>query len=348
MGLLDRKRVTVPLPGLHVAVLFCTCSCEWASQLPWTSPDCGHHWATWHYPKLDNATFFDSESLPLFRLWRLDSTLTTQLVIHGFAASESTDTTFSTIDCQALLPNCFHPKVLVATHTTSVSAFVRLCWLVFELAVIVYSTSLSPCPTSAWSPWASSAHYPTIRALPFTFFISVVEFSSDLLATFALELWLSTRPVHMSLTCGLVCLLLEIFVLTLQSGLFSPSVDSGPCTSTWWLLDVANPLVTRLHHLNLVRWWRVHTIQFFTRLDIHPLKTSSCPELPDLTHPLQYHQFWSNARPWRSSPTTQTRSCGMSASSWSLLGACSHSDALTQTISCGLSCSRLGPCSEFA
>ena len=30
MELLDRKRVTVPLPGLFVTVLFCTCSCEWA------------------------------------------------------------------------------------------------------------------------------------------------------------------------------------------------------------------------------------------------------------------------------------------------------------------------------
>ena len=28
MELLDRKHVTVPLPGLFVAVLFCTCSCE--------------------------------------------------------------------------------------------------------------------------------------------------------------------------------------------------------------------------------------------------------------------------------------------------------------------------------
>ena len=28
MELLDRTRVTVPLPGLFVAMLFCTCSCE--------------------------------------------------------------------------------------------------------------------------------------------------------------------------------------------------------------------------------------------------------------------------------------------------------------------------------
>ena len=33
MELLDRKHVTVPLPELFVAVLFCTCSCERASQL---------------------------------------------------------------------------------------------------------------------------------------------------------------------------------------------------------------------------------------------------------------------------------------------------------------------------
>ena len=66
------------------------------------------------------------------------------------------------------------------------------------------------------------------------------------------------RDYNMSITCGLVWLLLETCCqpngLTHQCGLFAPSVDSRPCSSTQWLLDVANPLVARLHHLNLVRW----------------------------------------------------------------------------------------------
>ena len=36
--------------------------------------------------------------------------------------------------------------------------------------------------------------------------------------------------------------------------IFLPSVDSRSCSLTRCLLDVANPLVTYLHHLNLVRW----------------------------------------------------------------------------------------------
>ena len=66
------------------------------------------------------------------------------------------------------------------------------------------------------------------------------------------------RDYNMSMTCGLVWLLFETCCqpngLTHQCGLFAPSVDSRPCSSTQWLLDVANPLVARLHHLNLVRW----------------------------------------------------------------------------------------------
>ena len=52
-------------------------------------------------------------------------------------------------------------------------------------------------PTSVRSPWASFAHYPTIRALPFTYFTSVVEFSSDLLATCVLE----HGVIHETTTC---------------------------------------------------------------------------------------------------------------------------------------------------
>ena len=66
------------------------------------------------------------------------------------------------------------------------------------------------------------------------------------------------RDYNMSITCGLVWLLLETCCqpngLTHQCGLFAPSVDSRPCSSTRWQLDVANHLVARLHHLNLVRW----------------------------------------------------------------------------------------------
>ena len=68
---------------------------------------------------------------------------------------------------------------------------------------------------------------------------------------------LSTRQQHVYHS-GLVWLLLETCCqpngLTHQCGLFAPSVDSRPCSSTRWLLDVANPLVARLHPLNLVRW----------------------------------------------------------------------------------------------
>ena len=69
--------------------------------------------------------------------------------------------------------------VLVMTDISSVSAFVRPWWLFFNSAVIssfnwttctqVCSTSLCPCPPSAWSPQASSSQRPTVltaRSLP--------------------------------------------------------------------------------------------------------------------------------------------------------------------------------------
>ena len=68
MELLDRKHVTVGTfrrsANLHLFL-------RMSFQLPWTTPDWCHHWTTRHYPKLDNVVFFDSESLSLFRLWRL-------------------------------------------------------------------------------------------------------------------------------------------------------------------------------------------------------------------------------------------------------------------------------------
>ena len=63
MELLDRKRVTVPLPGLFVTVLFCTCSCEWA----FTASLNNSRWATWHHTNRDNVTT-SSDRSPLLRL----------------------------------------------------------------------------------------------------------------------------------------------------------------------------------------------------------------------------------------------------------------------------------------
>ena len=83
MEILDRKRVTFPLPRLFITVLFCTCSCEWASQLPWTTPDCYSHWATCHYPNHDNVTtpsgFFTTSSTQ--NLCR--STHSDDMIIHS-------------------------------------------------------------------------------------------------------------------------------------------------------------------------------------------------------------------------------------------------------------------------
>ena len=83
--------------------------------------------------------FFDSEPLSLFTLWRHDNTLTIQLAIRDYTASESSDHHLLNIDCQALLPNCFHPRSSWSRRTPpqSLNSW-GLCWLVFK------STAISP------------------------------------------------------------------------------------------------------------------------------------------------------------------------------------------------------------
>ena len=51
------------------------------------------------------------------------------------------------------------------------------------------------------------------------------------------------------------------------------------------------------HALSTFEW--TEPIQLTTSLDLHPLQASSCPELPDTSPPVHWHNSWSNARPWR-------------------------------------------------
>ena len=93
------------LLGLSVAML-------WASQLPWTTPDCCHHWATWRCHDWSTLLWL----LPLFTLWQLGSTLTIQLVIHEASRLKSSFcnktcwTIFRCSESAALVPKSQAPR----------------------------------------------------------------------------------------------------------------------------------------------------------------------------------------------------------------------------------------------
>ena len=85
---------------LIVTVLFCTCSCEWA----FTASLNNSRWATWHHTNRDNVTtssglFTTSSTWNVCRSSHSDDMvihLISQLVIHDFVASESSDTISTT------------------------------------------------------------------------------------------------------------------------------------------------------------------------------------------------------------------------------------------------------------
>ena len=133
LELLDRKRGT-DTTTICSTILFCVCSywmsfttlfctewdevccsvsvpLDWASLLPYLTPDYRRHRITWYYH--DWSPLLDSDSLSLFTRWRLNDTITiqlkSQLSINQKSAPcfETIWLYFTNVDCQTHLSNRF-------------------------------------------------------------------------------------------------------------------------------------------------------------------------------------------------------------------------------------------------